>query len=100
MSSPGIDISQLSHSEKAALETYTAVTSQEPAEAIPLLRRSEWNVQVGYEIPSNEKIGFADKCSNRLPYPSSLMARDRIPLKKPVLLLKALLDKPAEPKIL
>lgn len=47
MSSPGIDISQLSDSEKSSLETYTAVTGQEPSEAIPLLRRSEWNVQVG-----------------------------------------------------
>lgn len=46
MSSPGIDVSQLSDSERSALETYTAVTGQEPSAAIPLLRRSEWNVQV------------------------------------------------------
>lgn len=46
MSSSGIDIAQLSDSERAALETYTAVTSQDVSEAIPLLRRSQWNVQV------------------------------------------------------
>jgi FAS-associated factor 2 len=46
MSSSGLDVSQLSDSEKSALETYIAVTSQEPSEAIPLLRRSQWNVQV------------------------------------------------------
>ncbi|EAW07401.1 clathrin-mediated endocytosis regulator UBX3 [Aspergillus clavatus NRRL 1] len=46
MSSSGLDISQLSDSEKSALETYIAVTGQEPSEAIPLLRRSEWNVQI------------------------------------------------------
>lgn len=46
MSSPGVDVSQLSDSEKSALDTYIAVTGQEPAAAVPLLRRSEWNVQV------------------------------------------------------
>lgn len=48
MSSSGLDISQLSDSERTSLETYIAVTGQEPLEAIPLLRRSEWNVQVGF----------------------------------------------------
>lgn len=51
MSSPGLDISQLSDNEKSALETYIAVTSQEPSEAIPLLRRSQWNVQVRLKRP-------------------------------------------------
>ncbi|PYH45630.1 clathrin-mediated endocytosis regulator UBX3 [Aspergillus saccharolyticus JOP 1030-1] len=46
MSSSGLDISQLSDSERTSLETYIAVTGQEPLEAIPLLRRSEWNVQI------------------------------------------------------
>ncbi|PKY08594.1 UBX domain protein [Aspergillus campestris IBT 28561] len=44
--SSGIDIAQLSDSERSALETYSAVTGQEPAEAIELLRRSQWNVQI------------------------------------------------------
>ncbi|KAF9890374.1 hypothetical protein FE257_006042 [Aspergillus nanangensis] len=46
MSSSGLDISQLSENEQSALGTYTAVTGQEPSEAIPLLRRSQWNVQI------------------------------------------------------
>ncbi|PWY84089.1 UBX domain protein [Aspergillus eucalypticola CBS 122712] len=46
MSTSGLDISQLSDSERSALETYTAVTGQEHSEAIPLLRRSQWNVQI------------------------------------------------------
>lgn len=47
MSSSELDLDGLSDSERTALEMYMAVTSQEPSEAIPLLRRSEWNVQVG-----------------------------------------------------
>ncbi|KAH8432371.1 clathrin-mediated endocytosis regulator UBX3 [Aspergillus melleus] len=46
MSSSGLDISDLSDAERSALETYTTVTGQEPAEAIPLLRRCQWNVQI------------------------------------------------------
>ncbi|KAB8225951.1 hypothetical protein BDV33DRAFT_187270 [Aspergillus novoparasiticus] len=46
MSSSELDISQLSDSERSALDTYIAVTGQEPSEAIPLLRRSQWNVQI------------------------------------------------------
>ncbi|KAI9932039.1 hypothetical protein ASPWEDRAFT_111192 [Aspergillus wentii DTO 134E9] len=46
MSSSDVDIDRLTDSEKAALETYTAVTGQEPSEAIPLLRRSQWNIQI------------------------------------------------------
>lgn len=47
MSTADVDIDQLSPSERTALETYTSVTGQEPSEAIPLLRRSQWNNQVG-----------------------------------------------------
>ncbi|KAJ5224590.1 uncharacterized protein N7469_008093 [Penicillium citrinum] len=43
-----LDLDQLSPTERSALETYTTVTGQEPAEAIALLRRSQWNVQVVY----------------------------------------------------
>lgn len=50
MSSSEIDISRLSDGEKSALDTYTAVTGQEPSDAIPLLRRSEWNVQVSADL--------------------------------------------------
>lgn len=47
MSAADLDLDQLSPSERTALETYTTVTGQEPADAITLLRRSQWNVQVG-----------------------------------------------------
>lgn len=38
--------SSLTESQLQALETFTAVTNQESSQAIPLLQRSEWNVQV------------------------------------------------------
>ena len=40
------DISQLSSSQQEALQTYTAVTDQDPLSAISLLQRCEWNVQI------------------------------------------------------
>lgn len=42
----GIDIGQLSPDQQAALEQYTAVTAQDIKDAVPLLKRSQWNVQV------------------------------------------------------
>jgi FAS-associated factor 2 len=44
MSAP--DISQLSATQQEALQTYTAVTDQDPLAAIPILQRAEWNVQI------------------------------------------------------
>jgi FAS-associated factor 2 len=44
MSTP--DISQLNSAQQEALQTYTAVTDQDPIAAIPLLQRCEWNVQI------------------------------------------------------
>lgn len=41
-----LDLDRLSPTERSNLEQYTTVTGQDPAEAIPLLRRSQWNVQV------------------------------------------------------
>ena len=46
MADSEIDLGQLSSSQQEALNQYTQVTNQEFNEAIPLLRRSEWNVQV------------------------------------------------------
>ena len=46
MASPDIDLEQLNDGQKEALQTYTAVTDQELSDAIPLLQRSQWNVQV------------------------------------------------------
>ncbi|KAG8528799.1 uncharacterized protein KY384_006487 [Bacidia gigantensis] len=46
MATPSFDPSQLTESQQAALDTYTAVTNQEPSGAVALLQRSEWNVQI------------------------------------------------------
>ena len=46
MSDSTFDPAQLSESQQLALGTYTSVTNQEPSAAIPLLHRSEWNIQV------------------------------------------------------
>ncbi len=48
MADPEVDISQLSESQQEVLQQYTSVTNQEVADAIPLLRRSQWNVQVSH----------------------------------------------------
>lgn len=44
MSTP--DITTLSEAQQTALQTYTSVTDQDPIAAIPVLQRSEWNVQI------------------------------------------------------
>lgn len=46
MASLDVSPTVLNESQEVALGTYTAVTNQEPSEAIPLLQRSQWNVQV------------------------------------------------------
>jgi FAS-associated factor 2 len=48
MANSEVDINQLSESQQQALEQYTAVTNQEVEAAIPLLQRSQWNLQVFY----------------------------------------------------
>ena len=44
-SQPSVD--QLSSTQQSALQSYTAVTNQDLTSAIPLLQRSQWNVNVG-----------------------------------------------------
>lgn len=44
------DIGQLSSSQQEALDQYTQVTNQEVKDAIPLLQRSQWNVQVSIPV--------------------------------------------------
>ena len=43
------DLSQLSPSQLESLQQYTDFTSQDVKDAVPLLERSQWNVQV--QIP-------------------------------------------------
>ena len=49
MSSSEVDIGSLSPAQQAALEQYTAVTNQGVEAALPLLQRTQWNVQVGVD---------------------------------------------------
>jgi FAS-associated factor 2 len=44
----GVDIAALTEDQQLALQQFTAVTDQEIGDAIPLLRRCEWNVQVSF----------------------------------------------------
>ena len=46
MADGDVDVGLLNDSQQQALQTYLSVTNQETAAAIPLLRRSQWNVQV------------------------------------------------------
>jgi FAS-associated factor 2 len=46
MTEANVDLSALTDDQQSALQQFTAVTNQEVAAAIPLLRRCEWNVQI------------------------------------------------------
>ncbi|MCJ1327707.1 hypothetical protein MMC10_004379 [Thelotrema lepadinum] len=46
MADSNTEAAQLSESQQDALATYLSVTNQESSEALPLLRRSQWNVQI------------------------------------------------------
>ncbi len=69
MASEGeFDVGTLSASQQAALQQYTDVTGQEVKDAVPLLERSQWNVQVSapITIPSPEaqavpRLTFPDR---------------------------------------
>lgn len=52
MSNQDFDPTQLNESQQLALGTYTSVTNQDPSAAVPLLQRSEWNVQVRHTLHS------------------------------------------------
>ncbi|KAL5114335.1 UBX domain-containing protein 10 [Pleosporales sp. CAS-2024a] len=46
MASPTVDMAALTADQQSALQQFTAVTDQDVAAAVPLLRRCEWNVQI------------------------------------------------------
>jgi len=48
MATPDVDVNQLSESQQLALQQYTSVTDQDINSAVPLLQRSQWNVEVGF----------------------------------------------------
>jgi hypothetical protein len=80
MASPQVDIGQLSESQQLALEQYTAVTNQEPDAAIPLLQRSQWNLQVC--CPAANLILTSVNAMRRLRLQSTLMVNRPIQLQK------------------
>ncbi|KAL8692367.1 MAG: hypothetical protein Q9218_002586 [Villophora microphyllina] len=82
MAGQDVDPSQLSESQQEALGTYTAVTNQEPAAAIQLLERSQWNVQIAIakffdgEGPDPVEEARASLASS--PPPSSQASRQEV----------------------
>ena len=46
MADAGVDIAQLTEEQQLTLQQLIAVTEQEPKDAIPLLQRCQWNLQV------------------------------------------------------
>ena len=51
MTDAAFDPARLTGDQQTALATYTAVTNQDPSDAVALLQRSEWNVQVYQQTP-------------------------------------------------
>lgn len=48
MADADMDIGLLSTSQQEALHQYTQVTNQDVKDAVPILQRSQWNVQVSH----------------------------------------------------
>jgi len=46
MADSGVDIASLTADQQAALQQYTAVTDQATSDAIPILQRAQWNVNI------------------------------------------------------
>lgn len=86
MANVDIDPGVLNESQQLALGTYIAVTNHEPSEAIPLLQRSQWNVQVCWYMRTMQSTGPKADIFRRLPLQNSSMARLQIQWKKPELL--------------
>jgi FAS-associated factor 2 len=51
-----LDIGQLTEDQQLALQQFTSVTDQEIKDAIPLLQRCQWNVQVCHELSRSDKF--------------------------------------------
>ena len=67
MSGQDFDLAQLNEGQQLALDTYTAVTNQEPSAAVPLLQRSEWNVQVSFTIQVHDRLVITWLTANQIP---------------------------------
>lgn len=55
MADAGVDLAQLSEEQQLALQQFTAVTNQEIKDAVPLLQRCQWNVQVNLTLYHSRK---------------------------------------------
>ena len=70
-----IDASQLSAEQQAALEQYTAVTAQDAKDAVPLLQRSQWNVQIAvskfFDGEGPDPVAEAMAAQNHVPQQAS-----------------------------
>lgn len=66
MADVGDGAGQLSPSQQEALQQYLQVTNQEVKDAVPLLQRSQWNVQVRRApATSNQpRDSLADVCAS------------------------------------
>ncbi|RWA14176.1 hypothetical protein EKO27_g926 [Xylaria grammica] len=74
-SSAGTDISHLSADQQAALEQYTQVTAQDIKDAVALLERSQWNVQIAiakfFDGEGPDPVAEAVAARNQAPQPQS-----------------------------
>lgn len=71
--------SSLDENQQLALQQYMSITDQDLGTALPLLRRSEWNVQVGQSDLLGQKSYRGLIWMPRLPSLGSSMAIIRIP---------------------
>jgi FAS-associated factor 2 len=56
--STSTDIAGLTPDQQSVLDQYMAVTNQDPDKAIPLLNRTQWNVQVSCRRSTIHHIGL------------------------------------------
>ncbi|KAI1101424.1 hypothetical protein F4804DRAFT_10766 [Jackrogersella minutella] len=70
-SNGGVDIDQLSPEQRSALEQYTQVTAQDTKDAVPLLQRSQWNVQIAiakfFDGEGPDPVAEAIEAQNNIP---------------------------------
>lgn len=76
MATDPLDISQLTATQQEALQTYISFTDSEPSAAIPLLQRSEWNVQIAITRffegePTSDPLAEAQAAAAAVPAPTS-----------------------------
>ncbi|KAK4102779.1 hypothetical protein N658DRAFT_422576 [Parathielavia hyrcaniae] len=70
-SEDGFDLSRLSAGQQQALQQYTDVTSQDIKDAVPLLERSQWNVQIAiakfFDGEGPDLVAEAQAAQDRVP---------------------------------